>query len=65
MQLYRSRALTSIFRMNPTSENLKAALDAWNRLLELVSDRPQGIHSKEAQKEKQNLLAEAQWRGLS
>ncbi|MBN1577869.1 MAG: serine/threonine protein kinase [Chitinispirillaceae bacterium] len=65
VQFYKSRMLTSIFRTDPTSENLKAALDSWNRLLELVSDRPQGIHSKEAQKEKQNLLAEAQWRGIS
>jgi serine/threonine protein kinase len=65
VQLYKSRSLTTMFRMNPTSENLKLALDAWNRLLELVADRPNGIHSKEAQKEKQNLLAEAQWRGIS
>ncbi|MBN1760034.1 MAG: serine/threonine protein kinase [Chitinispirillaceae bacterium] len=65
VQLYKSRSLTAIFRADPTSENLKAALDAWNRLLELVSDKPNGIHSKEAQKEKQNLLAEAEWRGIS
>ncbi len=65
VQLYKSRLLTSMFRTNPTSENLKAALDAWNRLIELVNDRPQGIHRKEAEKEKQNLLAEAQWRGIS
>lgn len=65
VQLYKSRSLTSIFRKDPTSENLKAALDAWNKLLERVSEKPNGIHSKEAQKEKQNLLAEAQWRGIS
>ena len=65
VQLYKSRSLTAIFRADPTSENLKAALDSWNRLLELVADKPNGIHSKEAQKEKQNLLAEAEWRGLS
>ena len=65
VQLYKSRALTSIFRTNPTSENLKAALDSWSRLGELVKNRPNGIHNKEAEKEKQNLLAEAQWRGIS
>ena len=65
VQLYKSRSLTTIFRTNPTSENLKSALDSWNRLLELVADKPNGIHSKEAQKEKKNLLAEAQWRGIS
>lgn len=64
VQLYKSRSLTSIFRLNPTSENLKAALDSWNRLLELVNDNPRGIQHKEALKEKQNLLAEAQWRGI-
>jgi len=64
VQLYKSRSLTSIFRLNPTSENLKSALDSWNRLLELVKDSPQGIQHKEALKEKQNLLAEAQWRGI-
>ncbi|MBN1307833.1 MAG: serine/threonine protein kinase [Chitinispirillaceae bacterium] len=63
--LYKSRSLTSIFRTDPTSANLKAALDSWNRFLELVSDHPMGIHSKEAQKEKQNLVAEAEWRGIS
>ncbi len=64
VQLYKSRSLTSIFRTDPSSENLKAALDSWNRLIELVKDQPQGLHSKEAQKEKRNLLAEAQWRGI-
>ncbi|MCX7725928.1 MAG: hypothetical protein N2053_03660, partial [Chitinispirillaceae bacterium] len=63
-QLYRARVLTIIFRTNPTSENLKAALEAWDKLLKIVSDHPEGMHSKEAQKEKQNLLAEAEWRGI-
>ncbi len=65
VQLYKSRSLTAIFRANPTSENLKAALDSWNLLLKLVADKPNGIHGKEAQKEKQNLVAEAEWRGIS
>jgi tetratricopeptide (TPR) repeat protein len=65
VQLYKSRCLTSIFRADPTSTNLQAALDAWNRLLELVNDNPNGILGKEAQKEKQNLFAEASWRGIS
>jgi len=65
VQLYKSRALTSIFRLNPTSENLEAALDAWDRLSELVSDNPKGIHNKEAEREKKNLRAEANWRGIS
>jgi len=65
VQLYRSRSLTGMFREDPTSENLKSALDAWNKLLELVSDNPNGIHGREAQKEKQNLVAEATWRGIS
>jgi serine/threonine protein kinase len=64
VQLYKSRSLTSIFRTDPTSENLNAALASWNSLLELVSDRPQGIHGREAKKEKENLLAEAEWRGI-
>lgn len=65
VQLYRSRSLTGIFRADPTSENLREALDAWNKLLELVSDNTNGIHGREAQKEKQNLVAEASWRGIS
>lgn len=65
VQLYKSRSLTSIFRIDPTSENLKAALDAWDRLSELVSDRPNGIHKKEADRERKNLRAEASWRGIS
>jgi serine/threonine protein kinase len=65
VQLYKARSLTSIFRIDPTSENLKAALDAWDRLSELVSDRPNGIHNKEADRERKNLRAEASWRGIS
>jgi len=65
VQLYRSRCLTGIFRSDPTSDNLKRALDSWNKLLEIVKDNPNGIHGREAQKEKQNLLAEASWRGIS
>lgn len=65
VQLYKSRALTSIFRITPTSENLKAALDSWTQLLSLVQDRPNGMHSKEAEREMKNLAAEAVWRGIS
>jgi serine/threonine protein kinase len=65
VQLYKSRCLTSIFRADPTSEKLQAAIEAWNLLLELVNDNPNGILGKEAQKEKQNLFAEASWRGIS
>lgn len=64
VQLYKSRALTGMFRLDPTSENLNAALSSWNRFLELVSNRPNGIHSREAKKEKENLIAEAEWRGI-
>jgi serine/threonine protein kinase len=65
IQLYRSRSLTSLFRENPTSENLDAAMNAWDRLLVIVQDRPESIQSKEALREKKNLLAEAEWRGFS
>lgn len=65
VQLYKSRALTSIFRITPTSENLKAALDSWTQLLDIVKNRPNGMHSKEAEREMKNLAAEAVWRGIS
>jgi serine/threonine protein kinase len=64
IQLYRSRCLTSLFRENPTSENLDAALSAWDRLLVIVQDKPESIQSKEALREKKNLIAEAEWRGF-
>jgi serine/threonine protein kinase len=65
IQLYRSRNLTSQFRENPTSENLNAALIAWDRLLVIVQDKPESIQNKEALREKKNLLAEAEWRGFN
>lgn len=64
VQLYRSRSLTAIFRNDPTSENLKAALQSWERLIELTSAHPESMHNREASREKQNLLAEASWRGI-
>ncbi len=64
IQLYRSRSLTAIFRNDPTSENLKVALQSWERLLELTSAHPESMHNREASREKQNLLAEASWRGI-
>lgn len=64
VQLYRSRSLTAIFRNDPTSENLKVALQSWERLIELTSAHPESMHNREASREKQNLLAEAAWRGL-
>jgi serine/threonine protein kinase len=64
IQLYRSRCLTSLFRENPTSENLTAALNAWDRLLVIVQDKPESMQNKEALREKKNLLAEAEWRGF-
>jgi len=64
VQLYRSRSLTAIFRNDPTSENLKVALQSWERLIELTSAHPESMHNREASREKQNLLAEASWRGI-
>ncbi|HEX3019546.1 MAG TPA: serine/threonine-protein kinase [Chitinispirillaceae bacterium] len=64
VQLYRSRCLTAIFRNDPTSENLKVALQSWEKLIDLTSDHPESIHNREASREKQNLLAEASWRGI-
>lgn len=64
IQLYRSRSFTAIFRNDPTSENLKVALQSWEKLLELTRDHPESIHYREAGREKQNLLAEASWRGI-
>jgi serine/threonine protein kinase len=64
IQLYRSRCLTSLFRENPTSENLDATLSAWDRLLVIVQDKPESIQNKEALREKKNLIAEAEWRGF-
>jgi serine/threonine protein kinase len=65
VQLYRSRNLTSLFRDNPTAENLQNALNAWDKLLLIVKDRPTSIQAKEAEKEKKNLAAEATWRGIN
>lgn len=64
VQLYRSRSLTAIFRNDPTSENLKVALQSWEKLIELTSAHPESMHNREASREKQNLLAEASWRGI-
>jgi tetratricopeptide (TPR) repeat protein len=64
VRLYRARCLTGQFRASPSSENLKAALTAWDSLLESVQNNPNSIQGKEAGKEKQNLVAEAQWRGI-
>jgi len=64
VQLYRSRSLTAIFRNDPTSENLKVALQSWERLIELTSAHPESMHNREASREKKNLLAEASWRGI-
>lgn len=64
VQLYRSRSLTAMFRNDPTSENLKVALQSWERLIELTSSHPESMHNREASREKQNLLAEASWRGI-
>ncbi|HEX2957820.1 MAG TPA: serine/threonine-protein kinase [Chitinispirillaceae bacterium] len=64
IQLYRSRCLTSLFRENPSSDNLTAALNAWDRLIVIVQDKPESMQSKEALREKKNLLAEAEWRGF-
>lgn len=64
VQLYRSRCLTAIFRNDPTSENLKVALQSWEKLIDLTKDHPESIHNREAAREKQNLLAEASWRGI-
>jgi serine/threonine protein kinase len=64
IQLYRSRCLTSLFRENPSSENLTAALNAWDGLLEIVQNKPESMQNKEALREKKNLFAEAEWRGF-
>ncbi len=64
VQLYRARSLTALFRTEPTSDNLKLALQSWDRLLQLTKDSPNSLHAKEAEKEKQNLFAEASWRGI-
>lgn len=64
VQLYRSRSLTAIFRDDPSSENLKVALQSWEKLIELTSSHPESMHNREASREKQNLLAEASWRGI-
>ncbi len=64
IQLYRSRCFTSLFRENPSSENLTVALNAWDRLLVIVQDKPESMQNKEALREKKNLLAEAEWRGF-
>ena len=48
VQLYRSRSLTAIFRNDPTSENLKVALQSWERLIELTSAHPESMHNREA-----------------
>jgi len=64
VQLYRARSLTAIFRTEPTSENLKLALQSWDKLLLITKDNPSSFHGKEAEKEKANLVAEASWRGI-
>lgn len=65
VQLYRARSLTALFRENPTSENLKSALEAWDKLTFIVQNRPNSIQAKEAEREKKNLTSEASWRGLN
>jgi len=64
VHLYKSRSLTSVFRDTPTSENLRLALDSWNNLIQLSKDRPNSLHYREAEREKNNLAAEASWRGI-
>lgn len=64
VHLYKSRSLTALFRDTPTSENLALALDSWNKLLQLSKDRPNSLHFREAEREKNNLTAEASWRGI-
>jgi hypothetical protein len=65
VQLYKARSLTALFRSDPTSENLTIAMQSWNKLLQLVKDYPGSLHNKEAEREKENLVAEATWRGIS
>jgi len=64
VHLYKSRSLTAVFRDTPTSENLRLALDSWNKLVQLSKDRPNSLHYREAVREKNNLAAEASWRGI-
>lgn len=65
VQLYRARNLTALFRDNPTSNNLNNAMTAWQKLLTIVKDRPNSIQAREALREKDNLAAEASWRGIN
>lgn len=65
IQLYRSRSLTALFRGNPTSENLNNAMNAWQKLLAIVKDRPNSFQAREATREKENLTSEASWRGIN
>ena len=65
VQLYRSRSLTALFREKPTSENLNNAMNAWQKLLVIVSDRPNSFQAREATREKENLTSEASWRGIN
>ena len=64
IQLYRARALTALFRDSASSENLKAALNSWDKLLHSKLYRAGSAQCLEAEREKENLLAEAQWRGI-
>jgi serine/threonine protein kinase len=65
VQLYRSRNLTALFREKPTSENLNNAMNAWQKLLAIVKDRPNSFQAREAIREKENLTSEASWRGIN
>jgi serine/threonine protein kinase len=62
---YKARILTAIFRDNPQTENLVAAVNAWEKLLLILKDSPNSPQAQEAFKEKENLASEATWRGIS
>jgi serine/threonine protein kinase len=64
IRLLKARCLTGVFRNSPTSENLKSALNYWDELINKFKDDPNSIQCRQAISERQNLAAEAQWRGL-
>jgi serine/threonine protein kinase len=62
---YKARILTAVFRDYPQSQNLLAAVTAWETLLTMLKDSPNSPQAQEAFKEKENLASEASWRGIS
>ena len=64
IQHLRAKTLTAVFRNTPSQASLTAALNSWEELLLKNSTNPDSSLSKEAEKEKMNLITEASWRGI-